>query len=1501
MAELFGIITAAIGTVDIVANRIQQITIHLNNASNNPQEWTHLSNQHRIFKSHLDSLKTTLTSTSSISSQHTDQLVTYLCDIDSRFKSMNEGLISMENRLNISNQSKQSKQSNQVAKKNIKISTRFREALSNTKRSAKKLAMANADADMMKELQQNLDHGMGIMLQISNHVDLAAMMEQTTISQDSFRKHFDAPVVPPRMYLDLKSTDENGKYLTHEGQLKHHILSIAISSSQRDDISTGSTMKNVCTSVCACGTGGMGKSITLRYLCHDEEIQDRFKDGIHFMTLGDAAGCEDVIRVLSRCVRNSGFSETASKIGDCKAIEEAVGMGAEIFRERKMLIVVDDLWPTEGCNIGYLAQFQSVMSQSPESILLISTRDEVIGKMCTKRVEFEELEPLGTTATSILLEQVNEEAVKAWRRDPSSLSALDEILVICGGMKLMLAIVGCGINEEIEDDDEKKLSEALIRYKKDVEVNRGELIHSKAGDMYESNLRVVVCRSLDQCERLRRSKKDTKIGMKCHELFESLCVMEKQKGMPLVSISRLWEMESVYADRVLKYMKRMNLVRRNVRKVEDEDGEEVEAIWISMHDLVLDVSRYFGEEGKGMKGWHREFLRSYMEKIWISNEASIEVDNESDEKDMEWDENSVGEEGLSEGFGNPGRWDLESEEYVFFVENVCRLLDRAELRKDLLRLLTTYEWTIIRKEIGGWAGLNADYNRGTRAYEDMSLKSRSQKRSRQRQIANELRTIQRVLLDWWSVITDSCCENTIGCFVHGSLSEEERSVNVRRYLESIAKHGPIPWIKPRRVIYDIDERQVFVDNFEFGSYVNSSCSTMGFAAYYYESNEVSWFRFSDMCFTHRLTVDVSDCDNICVSPNGKLILAKSNSGTVCIWDMQNGSRIAELFTESRADRDLSVCAFDNSENRMVCLKEDNNLIVYENGTGKWQRTRELIYSDFVLYILFSGDGRYLASSSIDLHVYIWDMSTDTPKIVKALSCIYIPSSLAFNGNGNLLAIGNRSNVLLWNWMDSEHTSDLLQLDMRMVKSINFSTNDDFLVTGSHSSSESIRVWDVQTGKQVCNPINCYQSRVARVQFSEDSRHIISLFHDGSIRKWEFLPTNIPHSTMPFKNRRVKSTSISDDGVWIGTGFVDGSLQIYETNNNGHTKWMRKNSHQDSITYISFSDNCQQVASTGLDGYVRVWDVATGNLKTELRERERYLESAYCVAFNNNGDRLISGYSDGIVCIWDIQSTRLESSSRKPENRFHCYGEIANVAVSQNERLVSCVSKEGWMHVWDTVTGKRIGKPRNVRESILLGLSESEVQKFHKTDEARFFLCFSKDDLMIMCTMRVQDIRGIAVWEAATSRQIGTSLSFKDWNPEYVADRYEEWINKLVLELKNNPDMMHYSRRIIEREVIRNLEKVGVIVRSDYSVEGTSEELRCERACDRLLNTRLYIIDEIEVVVSTMNGMSRRLLYFPVFETVSALVHADTNRIFWHRTKDSEFVYILDIVEEKYNS
>jgi WD40 repeat protein len=78
-----------------------------------------------------------------------------------------------------------------------------------------------------------------------------------------------------------------------------------------------------------------------------------------------------------------------------------------------------------------------------------------------------------------------------------------------------------------------------------------------------------------------------------------------------------------------------------------------------------------------------------------------------------------------------------------------------------------------------------------------------------------------------------------------------------------------------------------------------------------------------------------------------------------------------------------------------------------------------------------------------------------------------------------------------------------------VCSVAFSTDGTHIVSGSYDNS--VRVWDVSTGKEL-NVLNGHTELVNSVAFSTDGTHIVSGSSDISVRVWDMQPHYIREQT-----------------------------------------------------------------------------------------------------------------------------------------------------------------------------------------------------------------------------------------------------------------------------------------------------------------------------------------------------------------------------------------------------
>lgn len=149
--------------------------------------------------------------------------------------------------------------------------------------------------------------------------------------------------------------------------------------------------------------------------------------------------------------------------------------------------------------------------------------------------------------------------------------------------------------------------------------------------------------------------------------------------------------------------------------------------------------------------------------------------------------------------------------------------------------------------------------------------------------------------------------------------------------------------------------------------------------------------------------------------------------------------------------------------------------------------------------------------------------------------------------------------------------------------------------------------------------------------------------------------------------------------------------------NGVMSWtLETRRHRGAIYHVSISPDGKTLASGGLDGTIRLWDVETGKFLKCLLGHNSYV---YRLAWSPDGNTLASaGAYDGSCGLWDVKTGVLRRAIRSK------HGVVTYVAWSPNGRQIAfSTGNSGHMLLYDVVRGEFLNDDKEREVAIGAGI------------------------------------------------------------------------------------------------------------------------------------------------------------------------------------------------------
>ena len=375
-------------------------------------------------------------------------------------------------------------------------------------------------------------------------------------------------------------------------------------------------------------------------------------------------------------------------------------------------------------------------------------------------------------------------------------------------------------------------------------------------------------------------------------------------------------------------------------------------------------------------------------------------------------------------------------------------------------------------------------------------------------------------------------------------------------------------------------------------------------------------------------------------------------------------------------------------------------------------------------VVFSADGRFLASGSDDQHARIWD-AAKTGKVLRTVDVhTGAIQSVSFNPDASLLATATSNQVYLWEVATGAQVRTLWG-HQAPVRCVVFSPRGDLIATGS--DDQTIRIWNASS-EGAPMTFSGHAGAVLSVCFSPDQTILASGSQDHTTRLWN-VRTGQLMLVIVGPGDAVNGVSFRPDGKIIASASKDGTVCLWDLQGNSAGTMEGKFGE---MTSVCFSPNGKFLAGGSLDHTVRVWDAGSGKL---LQTLAGHSQAVFCVNFSPDGKTLASGSGDSRIGLWNLNTG---------QSMQHLQGlrDIASgVSFSPTGGVVASASGDNCICLWNSRTGQLLQTLGDSSQ-----VSASGGSRFVK-------LAFSPDGKNLAC--QASDNAAITVWSVATGKILWT--------------------------------------------------------------------------------------------------------------------------------------------------
>ncbi|KAG0287164.1 hypothetical protein BGZ96_008882 [Linnemannia gamsii] len=369
-------------------------------------------------------------------------------------------------------------------------------------------------------------------------------------------------------------------------------------------------------------------------------------------------------------------------------------------------------------------------------------------------------------------------------------------------------------------------------------------------------------------------------------------------------------------------------------------------------------------------------------------------------------------------------------------------------------------------------------------------------------------------------------------------------------------------------------------------------------------------------------------DTVRFTPNGRQLVSCSRDDTIRLWDVEIGASGGVSGWGGR----FAICLDISPDGyQIVCGHVDGTLQLWDTVSGSAGALMRG-HIDMVRRVMFSADGQRIASAGNDCTVRVWDSSAGT------LTAMFHGTGpcfdVSFSPNGEHLASADiYRKVRLWD-ANSSGPSAGQHGHTDAVTTVAYLPTGQTIWSGGQDNS--VRQWDALTGAVGSTHVFPAYGKIRSIAFAPDFNHTVTGYSNGAIRLWS-LQTGKQVAHLEGHTSNVVILTYSPCGQWIASRGADKTIRLWDLRDTeGGYVLATIDCGIFGECSMTFSPTGLQLAASDIYGTVNIYDLQTGTLSSTATIGE---EIATALAYSPNGQELAIGNGEGAILFWDLQSKK----------------------------------------------------------------------------------------------------------------------------------------------------------------------------------------------------------------------------------------------------------------------